>query len=174
MLKHFNLLVTTSRGYEKYARAELSFLLEEMGEFSPTIERTGVSGLIVAKTSMDAFEAVKQFRAILLSRPYEFRYILRIIPIEKVVRTDLELVQQAVLELTPKIGENDTFRVTVEKRFTTTHKKDIIEKVAASIKRKVNLTQPDVLILIEIVGGLTGVSIAKPEDILSVLKEKLL
>jgi len=64
--------------------------------------------------------------------------------------------------------------VTVEKRFTTTHTKDIVEKVAGNIKRKVNLTAPDKVVLIEVVGGLTGVSVIKPEDILSVLKEKLL
>lgn len=174
MLKEFNLLVSTSRGYEKHANSELRFLFEKMGETSPSIERTGISGLIAAKTNVDAIEAVRQFRAILLESPYEFRYILRIIPIEKVVHTDLELIQRAVAELSPKIGEDETFRVTVEKRFTTAHTKDIIEKVAVNVKRKVNLTQPDKIILIEIVGGLTGVSIAKPEDVLSVLKEKLL
>jgi len=174
MLKEFNLLVSTSRGYERHASSELRFLFEKMGETSPAVDRTGISGLIAAKTNMDAVEAVRQFRTILLKSPYEFRFILRIIPIEKVVPTDLDLIQQAVAELTPKIGENETFRVTVEKRFTTTHTKDIIEKVAANIKRKVNLTQPDKIILIEIVGGLTGVSVAKPDDVLSVLKEKLL
>jgi tRNA acetyltransferase TAN1 len=64
--------------------------------------------------------------------------------------------------------------VTVEKRFTVTHSKEIIEKVAAGVKRKVNLTDPDKIILVEVVGGFTGVSVLNPEDILSVLKEKLL
>ncbi len=174
VLKEFNLLVTTSRGNEKYARSELRFLFEKMGETSPEIERTSISGLIAAKTSMDPFIAVRQLRTILVQSPYEFRFILRIIPIEKVVQTNLDLIQQTVAELSPKIGGNETFRITVEKRFTTTHTKDIIEKVAANVKRPVNLTKPDKIILIEIVGDLTGVSIAKPEDILSVLKEKLL
>jgi tRNA acetyltransferase TAN1 len=174
MLKEFNLLASTSRGYEKYARSELRFLFEKIGDTSPTIERTGVSGLIAVKTNLDAIDAIRQFRTILIQSPYEFRFILRIIPIERVVSTDLELIQQAVAELSIKIGENETFRVTVEKRFTTTHTKDIIEKVAVNVKRKVNLTQPDKIILIEIVGGLTGVSVVKPEDVVSVQKEKLL
>ena len=174
MLKEFNLLASTSRGYETYARTELRFLFEKIGDTAPAIERTGISGLIAAKTSMDAIEAISRFRAILCQSPYEFRFILRIIPIEKVVPTDLELIQQAVVELSSKIGENETFRVTVEKRFTATHTKDIVEKVAANVKKKVNLTRPDKIILIEVVGGLTGVSILKPEDILSVQKEKLL
>lgn len=174
MLKEFNILASTSRGYEKYARSELRLLFEKIGDASPVIERTGVSGLIAAKTNMDAVEAIRRFRALLQQSPYEFRFILRIIPIEKVVPTDLDLIQQTVTELGSKIDENETFRVTVEKRFTTTHSKEIIEKVAASIKRKVNLTNPGKIVLIEVVGGFTGVSVLNPEDILSVLKEKLL
>jgi tRNA(Ser,Leu) C12 N-acetylase TAN1 len=38
----------------------------------------------------------------------------------------------------------------------------------------VNLTKPDKILLVEVVGGLTGVSIAKPDEIISVLKEKVL
>jgi tRNA acetyltransferase TAN1 len=174
MLKEFNLLASTSRGYENYARSELRFLFEKIGDTSPVIERTGVSGLIAVKTSMDAVEAIRRFRALLQQSPYEFRFILRIIPIEKVVQTDLDLIQQVVTELGSKIDEKETFRVTVEKRFTTTHSNEIVEKVATNVKRKVNLTTPDKIILIEVVGGVTGVSVLKPEDILSVLKEKLL
>ncbi|MGD0159957.1 MAG: THUMP domain-containing protein [Candidatus Bathyarchaeia archaeon] len=174
MLKEFNILATTSRGYEKYARSELRFLFEKIGDASPAIERTGVSGLIAVKTNMDTIEAIRQLRALLQQSPYEFRFTLRIIPIEKIVPTELEMIQQAVTELSSKIDEKETFRVTVEKRFTTTHSKEIIEKVAVSIKRKVNLTNPDKIVLIEIIGSITGVSVLNPQDIVSVQKEKLL
>ena len=174
MLREFNLLATTSRGYESYARAELWHLLERIGDSAPTVEKTGISGLISAKTVLDPFEVIKQFRDLLHERPYEFRYMLRVIPIEKVVRTDLNQIQQAVTEFSSKISEKQTFRVTVEKRFTGTSSREIIETAAANIKRKVNLTKPDKIILIEVVGGLTGLSLIKPDDILSVLKEKLL
>lgn len=174
MLKEFNLLATTSRGYEKYASSELQFLLEKIGDNAPIIERTGISGLIAIKTKIGALEVISQFRAILRQRPYEFRFTLRVVPVEKVVRTDLDRIQQTVEELSSKIGENDTFRVTVEKRFTKIHSRDIIQKVVTNIKKRVDLTTPDKVVLIEIVGGLTGVSVIDPEDVLSVLKEKLL
>jgi len=174
MLSEFNLLATTSRGCESHARAELWHLLKKIGDATPTVERTGISGLIALKTALNPFQVVEQFRLILHERPYEFRYTLRIVPIEKVIRTDLDQIQQAVTELSSRIGEKETFRVTVEKRFTGTHSREIIEKAAANIKRKVNLTKPDRIILIEVVGGLTGLSLIKQEDILSVLKEKML
>jgi tRNA acetyltransferase TAN1 len=174
MLKDFNLLVTTWRGNENNARSELKRLLEAIGESSLNVDKTGVSGLIVAKTSSDPFEVINRFRSILRERPYEFRHSLRLIPIEIVVRTDLDQVKEAVTQLSSRIGENETFRVTVEKRFTAVHTHDIIQAAAASVKRKVNLQNPDHIVLIEIVGGFTGISLIKPKDTISVLKEKML
>jgi len=174
MLKDFNLLVTTWRGNENNVRSELKQLLEAIGESSVNVEKTGVSGLIVAKTSSDPYELINRFRNILRERPYEFRHALRLIPIEIVVRTDLDQVKEAVTQLGSRIAENETFRVTVEKRFTAIHTRDIIQAAAAGVKRKVNLRNPDRIILIEVVGGFTGISLIKPMETISVLKEKML
>ena len=174
MLKEFNLLATTYRRDEGHARSELRYLLEQIGDKTAVVDKTGVSGLIVAKTALDPYEVIRKFREILQERPYEFRYMLRVIPIEKVVHTSLDEIQSVAKELGLKVAEGETFRISVEKRFTETHSKDIIEAAAAAIKRKVNLTKPDKILLVEVVGGLTGVSVAKPDQILSVLKEKVL
>lgn len=173
MLRDFNLLATTSRGFESNTCSELWYLLGEIGDSAPTVEKTGVAGLIAAKTALDPFDAIEKLRKILHERSYEFRYTLRIIPIEKVVRTDLVEIQGAVTELSVKIGVNETFRVTVEKRFTQIASRDIIEVAAANIEQKVDLTSPEKILLIEVIGGLTGLSVIKPEEILAVMKEKL-
>ena len=174
MLKDFNLLVTTWRGNEGNARSELKRLLEAIGESSFNVDKTGVSGLIVAKTNSEPLEVISQFRRILLERPYEFRYALRLIPVEMVVRTDLDQIKEAAMRLGSRIGENETFRVTVEKRFTAIHTRDIIQAAATGIKRKVDLKNSDHIMLIEVVGGFTGISLIKPRDAISVLKEKML
>lgn len=174
MLRDFNLLATTSRGNEGDACSELWYLLEEIGDSTPIVEKTGVSGLIAVKTAPNPFEVVDKLRKILRERPYEFRYTLRIIPIERVIRTDLGEIKRIATELSSRIGENETFRVTVEKRFTETPSQNIIEAAAANIKREVNLKNPDKILLIEVVGELTGISVIKPDDILSVMKEKML
>ena len=174
MIKDFNLLATTYRRTEGHARSELRFLLEQIGDPTANVDRTGVSGVIVAKTSLSPFDVIAKFKEILKERPYEFRYMLRVIPVERVVQTDLDQVRLVVKELSQKIAEGETFRVTAEKRFTQTSSRELIEAAAAGIKNKVNLTAPDKVILIEVLGGLTGVSIAKPNEILSILKEKAL
>jgi tRNA acetyltransferase TAN1 len=173
VLKDFNLLVTTARGNEEDACSEMWYLLGEIGDSAAKVDRTGITGLIATKTTFTPFEVVEKFRVILKERPYEFRYTFRVIPVEKVVRTDLGDIERAVTELGSKIKENETFRVTVEKRFSTISTRDIIEAAAVNIERRVDLNNPNKIVLIEVVGGLTGVSIVKPEDVLSVMKEKM-
>jgi tRNA acetyltransferase TAN1 len=174
MLRDFNLLATTSRGNEHDACSELSYLLGEIDDSTPNVEKTGISGLIAANTALNPFGVIEKLREILRERPYEFRYTLRIIPIEKVVHTDLGEIQRVATELSSKIEENETFRVTVEKRFTAMPSRNIIKEVAANIERKVDLSKPDKILLIEVIGGLTGISVIKPDGIISIMKEKVL
>lgn len=174
MINGFNLLATTSRGNERPMCNELLYLLkEELGDAEAQAAKTKIRGLIVAKTTLEPCTVIEKFRAILKERPYEFRYALRILPIEKVVPTDLEEIKRATAELAAKIGENESFRVTVEKRFTTLHTKDLIEAAAGDIKRKANLENPDKILLIEVLGALTGLSLLKPSEVLAVVKEKM-
>lgn len=154
---------------------ELLYLLQEqLGDAEAQVSKTKVRGLIVGKTTLDPCSVIEKFRAILNERPYEFRYALRILPVERVVPTDLEEIKHATAELSTRIGENETFRVTVEKRFTALHSKDIIEAAAGDIKRRADLENPDKILLIEVIGALTGLSLLKPIDILAVVKEKML
>ena len=175
MLKDFNLLATTSRGTERQMCYELSYLLHDvLGDPSPVVDKSGIRGLVVAKTSLNPVEVIEKFRAVLQERPYEFRYALRILPVERVVPTDLDEIKRAALELAEGIGENESFRVTVEKRFTSLHSRDFIEAAAADITRKADLENPDKILLIEVLGGVTGMSLVKPDAVLAVVKEKLL
>jgi tRNA acetyltransferase TAN1 len=155
--------------------SELLYLLkDELGDPAPVADRTGIKGLVAAKSSLNPCEIIEKFRALLQERPYEFRYALRIIPIEKVVPTDIDKIKSIATELAANIRENETFRVTVEKRFTSIHTRELIEAVAKNIERKVNLESPDKILLIEVVGGLAGISLIRPQDILAVIKEKML
>ncbi len=174
MLSDFNLLASTMRGSERQMCYELEFLLKEAGDAEAKAEKSGIRGLVVGKTSLDPVKAIEEFRKILLEKPYEFRYALRIIPIQKVIRTNLEEIKAAAAELTATMSENETFRVTIEKRFTNIHTRDLIEAVATDVENKVNLDSPNKILLIEILGGYAGVSLVKPTQLISVLKEKML
>lgn len=174
MLSEFNIMATTMRGNERQMCHELEFLLKEAGDTEPKVDKTGIRGIIVAKTTLNPVDVIGKFHSILQERPYEFRYSLRILPIEKVVNTNLEVVKAGAKELAAKLDEKDTFRITVEKRFTSLHSRDFIEIIAADIKNKVELENPDKILLIEVLGRYTGLALIKPNDCISVMKEKML
>ena len=173
MLRDFNLLVTTARGSEEDACSEIWYLLGEIGDEAANVDKTGVKGLVVAKSALNPFEVIEKLREMLKHHPSEFRYLLRIIPIDKVVRTDIEEIKSTAAEMASKIMAEDTFRVTVEKRFSDIPSNEIIREVAAKVERKVDLNNPKKIFLIEVVGGLTGMSVVNPADILSVGRERM-
>jgi tRNA acetyltransferase TAN1 len=175
MISDFTLLATTARGNERAMVNEILYLLkDELCDAQAQAVKTKIRGLIVAKTLLDPIEVIEKFRVILTERPYTFRYAIRIVPIQRVVPTDLAEIKKVAEELAAKIDENQTFRVTVEKRFTVLHSKDIIQAAAGDIKRKVDLHNPDLILQVEVLGIQTGISLIKSTDILAVVKEKLL
>jgi tRNA acetyltransferase TAN1 len=174
MLQDFNLLATTYRRFERKGCAELEYLLGQAGDSEAGLARTGISGVIVAKTVLDPLEVIGKLRGILDERPYEFRFLLRVIPVERVVKTEMSEIVSAGRELAAGMAEDETFRVTVEKRFTEISGNAIIKAVAAEIKRKVNLSNPDRIVLVEILGGFAGISLIRKSEMLHVLKEKVL
>lgn len=172
MLNDFNLIISTSRGNERNACSEMWYLLGEVGDRGSTVEPTQVIGLVVAKTKLDPIKAVLALRTLLKERPWEFKYTLKIVPIQKVVEAKMSAIQQTALELAVGIGQKQKFRITVEKRHTDLASKDIIDTVAKGIERIVDLETPDRILLIEVIGDLAGLALIEAEDVLSVEREK--
>jgi tRNA acetyltransferase TAN1 len=172
LLDDFNLVISTSRGNERNTCSEMWYLLGEVGDRGSTIETTSVIGLVIAKTKLDPIRAIRDLRALLKERPWEFKYTLKLVPVQKVVEAQLEKIEQAALELAARIGQKEKFRITVEKRHTDLSSKTLIDTVAKGIERTVDLDSPDRILLIEVIGQLAGVALIEVEDILSVEREK--
>ncbi len=148
------------------------YLLGEVGDRGSTIETTSVIGLVVAKTKLDPIGAIRDLRMLLKERPWEFRYTLKLVPVQKVVAAHLEEIEREAMNLAGGIGLEEKFRITVEKRHTPMSSKEIIDRVAKGIERAVDLESPDRILLVEIIGELAGLALISPEDILSVEREK--
>jgi tRNA acetyltransferase TAN1 len=168
-----SLLVTTFKYRESDAFDELSQLLHMLGDKEPSIEITCISGIILANTHLDPLQIVENCREMVRNEPWRFRYVLRIVPLEKICRSELTDIHNVVNQLCPKIGQHETFMVMIEKRHTKLHSKEIISTVTSDIDRKVNLDSPNWIILIEIVNRLAGISILRSNQIFSSVKEKL-
>ncbi len=170
---NFNLLVTTYRHREYDAVDELNVILQRFNIDMEMIEIQNVSGIILALANLNPFELITKFKELLAEEPWQFRYILRVIPIERALYTDLKNIEREVENLTlKKIKVNDTFRISVEKRHTSKRSKEIISSVANKLQNRVSLENPDWIILIEIIGNKTGISILKERDIFNSIMEK--
>jgi tRNA acetyltransferase TAN1 len=172
LLDDFNLVISTSRGNERNTCSEMWYLLGEVGDRGSAIETTSVIGLVIAKTKLDPIKAIRDLRTLLKERPWEFKYTLKLVPVQKVIDAQLEKIEQAALDLAVRIGRKEKFRITVEKRHTDLSSKTLIDTVAKGIERTVDLESPDRVLLIEVIGQLAGVALIEPEDILSVEREK--
>lgn len=106
------------------------------------------------------------------SEPFRVRFILRIIPVDRVVDTTMEDIVKAVKELSSAIGPGETFRITIEARDSPYSDKELINALADAVDRKVNLDSPDKIVLLEIFGEYSGVSVISPHEIVSVQKLK--
>lgn len=172
MLNDFNLVISTSRGNERNTCSEMWYLLGEVGDRGSNIESTSVIGLVVAKTKLDPIKAIQDLRTLLKERPWEFKYTLKLFPIQKVVEARLEEIEKAAVTLAEGIAKEEKFRITVEKRHTDLSRTTIIDTIAKRIERTVDLDSPDKILLVEVIGELAGVALITPKDVLSIEKEK--
>jgi len=167
-----NLIITCARHLEPETQEELMSILDDFGDSEPKITITNMSGILTAETKLDPIETVKKIKELILDEPWSVRYCLRIIPIQKIIESQIEEIEKTVSEMSEQIIDDETYRISIEKRNSDLSSKEIITKIANKIKNKVSLEFPDKVILIEILGNKTGISILKKSDVLSIEKTK--
>ena len=167
-----NLIVTCARHLEGETEDELIDILDELGDSDVKIVVSSMSGIITVQTKLDPIEVVKKIKEMVLDEPWSIRYCLRIIPIQKIVETKIDEIEKMISSMSEQIEEKESYRILIEKRNSEISSKEIITKIANGIKNKVSLDHPDKIILIEILGIITGISILKNSDILSIEKTK--
>ena len=167
-----NLIVTCARHFETETSQELEKILSDLGDEEPKIIITDMSGILTVSTRIESTQIIKNLKEKIEDEPWSIRYILRAIPVQEVSKTNLDDVKNKALELAKKIGEDENYRITIEKRNSEISSRELISTIAEKIDRKVSLDNPDWVLLIEILGVNSGISVIKEDDILSVEKEK--
>ena len=167
-----NLIVTCARHLEGDTEDELIDILDELGDSDVKISVSSMSGIITVETKLDPIEVVRKMKERVLDEPWSIRYCLRVIPIQRVVETTIEEIERTISSMSDQIEEKESYRILIEKRNSDISSKEIITKIANGIKNKVSLDFPDKIILIEVLGIVTGISILKKSDILSLEKTK--
>ena len=167
-----NLIVTCARNLESETKNEIRMILDKLGDQEPEILNVGMRGILMVDSKIESSKIVDWVKNKIIEEPWLIRYCLRLIPIQRMTETEMGKITQNVMKLKDAIQKNDSYRITIEKRNTSISSNEIITEVAKIFPNKVSLNQPDWIILIEIFGDETGISILKNDDLFSLDKAK--
>ena len=169
-----NLLVSYERDYPHEAYEELVSLLNEIGDNNPKKIPSKVKGLFKIITNLDPKTIAKRLESLCIENPSKIWYTYNWIPIEEWVPSTIEEMSKIVKKLAERIDIEERWRMTVKKRFYKEyHTRELIEILAEFVDSpKVDLTNPQKIIRIEILGKEAGISLLKPEEIFSASKVK--
>jgi len=167
-----NLIITCARSLESATKNEINKILDELGDQEPEILNVGMRGILMVNTVIEPSKIIDYVKNKMIEEPWLIRYCLRIIPIQMITETEIDKIKQNVIKLKDTIQKNDSYRITIEKRNTSISSNEIITEIAKIFPNKVSLNQPDWIILIEIIGNKTGISILKNDWMFSLDKAK--
>ena len=87
--------------------------------------------------------------------------------------SEVEEIRDCLLDLAKeKIDNKGPVKILVEKRHTKLSKKDIIDSVGPHLNYTVNLTNPSWILLVEIIGKYSGISVISSDMMFSSMTEK--
>ena len=167
-----NLLVTCARNLETETKNEIVKILSEIGDQEPEVLNVGMRGILMVTTNIEPSKIISLVKDKVVEEPWLIRYCLRMIPIQSITETQMNKITENVIKLKDVIQQNDSYRITIEKRNTKMSSTEIITEIAKILPNKVSLNQPDWVILIEILGDKTGISILNDDEIFSLDKSK--
>ena len=167
-----NLIITCARNLESETKNEIMKILDALGDQEPEILNVGMRGILMVNTIIEPSKIIDWVKNKIIEEPWLIRYCLRIIPIQRITDTEIDKIKQTVIKLKDTIQKNDSYRITIEKRNTNISSNEIITEVAEIFPNKVSLNQPDWIVLIEILGNETGISILKNDEMFSLDKAK--
>lgn len=164
------LLVSCRRNFEKAASSEMFFTLSKELEIEPdhiSARSTGISGLISVKLNpeVNIIELMNNLIELESDKAY-FIHTLKIKPVEVIIPAELEALESYVEDNIANSFEG-SFKIEVSKRHTPLISSDVISTIAKNIDNPVDLTNPDILVLIEIIGNKMGISVIPPHLVYS-------
>jgi tRNA acetyltransferase TAN1 len=166
-----NLLVSAGPRAPGRARREIATRLRALGDETPEIGPLLTRGIRAVGTSLDPRRVVAALRTLCLRSPGAFRFTWRWVPVDCWTGTDLEAMRRAVAGLRDRIGPEESWRLTLEKR-TPDHLDAgrVIGALAALIDARVDLSHPDKILLVDIFEDRVALAVIGPTEMFSVVK----
>ena len=166
-----NLLVTSQKGSEAKASAEFKEIALQRGHRKLHIEKAGFDGVLEIEIE-NSRDFIAFMRDYVRSEPFRVHFIQRMIPVDIVVDTNLEQIKEAATQIAPQVLPGESFKIEISERDSPISRKELIDTIAGLVDRKVNLSSPDKVFNVEVLGEYTAMSVVRPDEILSITKLK--
>ncbi|WP_099209357.1 THUMP domain-containing protein [Thermococcus henrietii] len=152
------LLVTAPPGREGDTILELEWALGKV-----RVKGTDWRGVLLAETPLPKDEALKRLRN------FETQAIQRVVPLERLVPARWGEVEKAVLELGKAIDGTFAVRARVRGNKRLSQRELEIKLGSLLVERynlKVNLSEPDYTVLVEVLGKKAGIGLVRKGEVL--------
>lgn len=154
-------ILSSARTLERNACSEFYYLLTEKLQFSNDIEITPIkeiSGLSIAHLpdESDPVKILQDIRNILEQEPATLRYVLKVVPVQYRTSTNMNTIIEGIKKLAPHIKDDTTWKIELRRRHTQITRDEVIKNLAKEIPQgKVQLSDPELTIIVEIIGKWT-------------------
>jgi tRNA(Ser,Leu) C12 N-acetylase TAN1 len=166
-----NLLVSVAWRAPGRSRREIAARLRGLGDEAPLIIPTGRRGVMAVRTTLDPRETIRRLRVLQSSVPGVFRFTYKWVPVDLWSAPDVASLREAVTCLRDRIAPGERWRITVERRARgCAPAAEIIAGVADLVERKVDLVQPDKVLLIEVFESSVALAVVTADDVFTVGK----
>lgn len=168
------LLIGCKRNFEQAAASEIHFTLTEKLDIPKSdvrLIKTRISGLVAVsiKKVHDLIQIMDGLMKLEASESY-FLHCLKIRPIMEITKIP-ENNFDSVRALLPQLIDNrdpaSSYKLEIYKRHSQLNTVDIIGEIAPHIPFKVDLSNPDWILLVEIMTDQVGISTISPQYIFS-------
>ncbi|ACJ17089.1 RNA-binding protein [Thermococcus onnurineus NA1] len=152
------LIVTAPQGREGDAILELEWALEKV-----KVKGTDWKGVLLAETPLSREEVLERLKR------FETQTIQRVIPLELLVPARMEEIEEAALKLAEKIDGTFAVRAKVRGNRTLKARELEIDLGSLIVERyglKVDLSEPEYTLVVEVIGKKAGVGVLKPDEML--------
>lgn len=170
--KYSFILVGCNTAKERDGMSELWHVLIKYCNITP-IEafELPIRGLYLIAIVENPIEIVALIGSIVEEKKFDFQICRKIIPIDQMIESSLDLLTERISPYLEKIPKKAQWRITVNRRHTNLKKAAIIEKIAQLPKvpkGRVNLSNPDWEIIIEVFGRWIGFSVCPANSVLKI------
>ncbi len=161
-----NILVTYNPAHPGKAEREVRALLDEFGAFELVDSTTPGVFLIHVEDPKNIISKMKRLP------PDSFENTFKWVPIETWVRSDVKEMAEVLKGYNEKIDEDESWKLMLFKRQYDDHSTtELIKLLTEHIHREnVDLKNPEKLVVVEIVGDKTGLSLLGKDEYLDTQK----